>query len=85
MDIRAVIMAGGVGTRFWPLSRNEKPKQFLDILNDGTTLIQDTVNRFNGLCPRENIYVVTSEDHRNLVIDQVDIQGKQQPPKPPLF
>ena len=68
-----VIMAGGIGTRFWPLSRDEKPKQFLDILNDGTTLIQDTVKRFEGLCPRENIYVVTSDDHRDLVLEQVDI------------
>lgn len=68
-----VIMAGGIGTRFWPLSRDKKPKQFLDVLNDGTTLIQDTVSRFDGLCPKENIYVVTSENHRNLVIEQVDI------------
>ena len=68
-----VIMAGGIGTRFWPLSRDGKPKQFLDILNRGTTLIQDTVSRFEGLCPKENIYVVTSEDHREMVSEQVDI------------
>ncbi len=68
-----VIMAGGIGTRFWPLSRDEKPKQFLDILNRGTTLIQDTVSRFEGLCPKENIYVVTSEDHREIVREQIDI------------
>jgi len=68
-----VIMAGGIGTRFWPLSRNEKPKQFLDILNDGTSLLQDTVSRFDGLCPKENILIVTSETHKTLVKEQVDI------------
>lgn len=68
-----VIMAGGVGTRFWPLSRDVKPKQFLDILNRGTTLLQDTINRFEGLCPRENIYIVTNESYRKLVLEQVDI------------
>lgn len=75
-DRYIVIMAGGIGTRFWPLSRNKKPKQFLDILNDGTTLIQDTVSRFDGLCPRENIFVVTSKDHSDLVLDQVDIPSE---------
>ncbi|MEA1885784.1 MAG: mannose-1-phosphate guanylyltransferase [Bacteroidota bacterium] len=68
-----VIMAGGAGTRFWPLSRDVKPKQFLDILNTGTTLLQDTVKRFVGLCPRENIMVVTNESYRKLVLEQVDI------------
>lgn len=68
-----VIMAGGVGTRFWPFSRDLKPKQFLDILNTGSTLLQDTVNRFEGLCPRENIIIVTNENHRELVSEQVDI------------
>ncbi len=68
-----VIMAGGIGTRFWPLSRDRKPKQFLDILKKGTSLLQDTVNRFEGLCPKENIYVVTNENHRDMVLSQVDI------------
>ncbi|MFO7851349.1 MAG: mannose-1-phosphate guanylyltransferase [Bacteroidota bacterium] len=68
-----VIMAGGAGTRFWPMSRDVKPKQFLDILNTGSTLLQDTVKRFEGLCPRENIMVVTNESYRDLVLDQVDI------------
>lgn len=68
-----VIMAGGAGTRFWPMSRDVKPKQFLDILNTGRTLLQDTVKRFEGLCPRENIMVVTNEGYRDLVLDQVDI------------
>ncbi|MBS0011980.1 MAG: NTP transferase domain-containing protein [Bacteroidales bacterium] len=68
-----VIMAGGAGTRFWPLSRDAKPKQFLDILNTGTTLLQDTIMRFRDLCPRENIFVVTNESYRELVMEQVDI------------
>ncbi len=68
-----VIMAGGAGTRFWPLSRDVKPKQFLDIINNGSTLLQETVNRFEGLCPRENIIVVTNSSYRDLVFDQVDI------------
>jgi len=66
-------MAGGAGTRFWPLSRDVKPKQFLDILGTGTTLLQDTVNRFEGLCPRENIMIVTNENYSDLVKEQVDI------------
>jgi len=69
-----VIMAGGIGTRFWPLSRDDKPKQFLDILNRGTTLIQDTYNRFKGLCPDDNILVVTSDEHKELVIEQLGIR-----------
>lgn len=68
-----VIMAGGAGTRFWPLSRDVKPKQFLDILNTGSSLLQSTVKRFEGLCPRENIMVVTNESYRDIVSEQVDI------------
>ena len=55
-----LIMAGGVGSRFWPLSRMEKPKQFLDILGKGETLIQQTFRRFKCICPEENIFVVTN-------------------------
>ncbi len=68
-----LIMAGGVGSRFWPLSRIEKPKQFLDILGSGETLIQQTFRRFKSVCPEENIYVVTSYDHKELVINQLGI------------
>ncbi len=57
-----VIMAGGVGSRFWPVSRNSKPKQFLDILGVGKTFIQQTFNRFAKIIPVENILVVTSEN-----------------------
>jgi mannose-1-phosphate guanylyltransferase len=68
-----IIMAGGVGSRFWPLSRREKPKQFIDILGTGETLIQQTFKRFISSCPRENIFVVTSEEHENMVKSQIDI------------
>jgi mannose-1-phosphate guanylyltransferase len=66
-----VIMAGGVGSRFWPLSRKEKPKQFLDILGIGRTLIQQTFDRFIDICPPENFMVVTSEEYVGLVKDQL--------------
>jgi len=68
-----IIMAGGVGSRFWPLSRRKKPKQFLDILGTGETLIQQTFRRFKSACPKENIFVVTSAEHKDLVVEQLDI------------
>ncbi len=61
------IMAGGIGTRFWPKSRTGFPKQFLDILGTGKTLIQATLERYNKIVPIENIYVVTSEDYVDIV------------------
>jgi len=74
MDNRyVIIMAGGVGSRFWPLSRRKKPKQFLDILGTGETLIQQTFRRFKSICPEENIFVVTSDEHKNLVTEQLGI------------
>lgn len=66
-----IIMAGGVGTRFWPMSTTAHPKQFLDILGTGRTLIQQTFDRFKDLCPPENIYVVTSDIYESLVADQL--------------
>lgn len=65
------IMAGGIGSRFWPQSRTAKPKQFLDILNTGKTLIQVTYDRFLKIIPKENIYVVVNEDYENLVKEQL--------------
>jgi mannose-1-phosphate guanylyltransferase len=70
-----LIMAGGIGSRFWPLSRKEKPKQFLDILGTGETLIQITYRRFKGICPEGHIYIVTSEDSRETVTEQLDIDS----------
>lgn len=64
-------MAGGAGTRFWPLSTEEKPKQFLDILGTGKTFIQMTVDRFEKIIPAENIYIITNEKYKALVQSQL--------------
>lgn len=66
-----VIMAGGIGSRFWPYSRNNYPKQFLDVLNTGQSLLQMTVARFKSICPPENIYIVTNKDYEGLVAAQL--------------
>ena len=66
-----VILAGGAGSRFWPISSEELPKQFLDILGCGRTLIQLTLERFNALIPKENVWVVTAEKYREIVMEQL--------------
>lgn len=66
-----VIMAGGIGSRFWPHSRANKPKQFLDVLGTGRSLIQMTYDRFLNVCPSENIYVITNKDYYDLVKEQL--------------
>ena len=66
-----VIMAGGIGSRFWPMSRTNFPKQVLDILSTGRTLIQSTYDRFAAFIPAENIYVVTSNEYINIVKSQL--------------
>ena len=65
------IMAGGIGSRFWPVSRVGYPKQFLDILGTGRTLIQQTYDRFAQLVPSENIYVVTAEEYIGITKEQL--------------
>lgn len=65
------ILAGGIGSRFWPVSRTECPKQFLDILNVGKTLIQSTYERFADFIPAKNIYVITSHQYKDLVQEQL--------------
>ena len=65
-------MAGGIGSRFWPQSRVDKPKQFLDVLNTGKTLIQSTFERFERFVPVENIFVVSTTEYFGLVNDQLD-------------
>ena len=65
-----VIMAGGIGSRFWPLSTPEYPKQFIDILGCGRTLIQLTIDRFQGICPNENFWIVTNEKYVDIVKEQ---------------
>jgi len=67
----AAIMAGGIGSRFWPVSRANYPKQFLDILNTGRTLIQATYDRFAKFIPAENIFIVTLEQYKALVKEQL--------------
>lgn len=66
-----VIMAGGVGSRFWPESRNSRPKQFLDFFGTGQSLIQMTVNRFRELVPVENILIVTNVLYRDTILEQL--------------
>jgi mannose-1-phosphate guanylyltransferase len=65
------IMAGGIGSRFWPMSRTGLPKQFLDILGTGKTLIQQTFERYSKLVPPENMYVVTSHEYEAIVKKQL--------------
>lgn len=65
------IMAGGIGSRFWPMSRTDYPKQFLDILNTGRTLIQATFDRFTLFIPKEQIYIVTTEQYKHIVGEQL--------------
>ncbi|MFN8299965.1 MAG: mannose-1-phosphate guanylyltransferase [Chitinophagales bacterium] len=70
-NVYVAIMAGGIGSRFWPESRTARPKQFLDILNTGKTLIQLTFERFLKLVPKEHIYVVTNTEYEALVKEQL--------------
>lgn len=71
MRIVAVIMAGGRGERFWPRSRKNMPKQFLNLTSDGKTMIQHTVERIQGLIDNEDIFIVTNKDYKNLVCEQL--------------
>lgn len=66
-----LIMAGGVGSRFWPKSRNNFPKQFIDILGIGKSLLQLTYNRFMRLCPVENIFIVTNNQYESIILEQL--------------
>jgi mannose-1-phosphate guanylyltransferase len=67
----AVIMAGGIGSRFWPLSRTKYPKQFLDILGVGKTLLQQTFERFKEIIPAENMYIVSNAEYREIIAGQL--------------
>lgn len=73
----AILMAGGVGSRFWPVSTSEFPKQFHDMLGTGETLIQKTFSRLSKLIPAENIFILTNEKYNSLVLDQLP-QVKQE-------
>ena len=71
MSQHLVIMAGGVGSRFWPMSTPQRPKQFIDVMGCGRTLLQLTIDRFRGICQPENIWVVTSAAYADLVREQL--------------
>ena len=71
METHIVIMAGGVGSRFWPMSTPDYPKQFIDIMGCGKSLIQLTAERFSSLCDSKNIWVVTSEKYKEIVKQQL--------------
>lgn len=66
-----VIMAGGIGSRFWPMSTPQCPKQFLDITGSGKTMIQQTFERYAGIIDIEHLWVVTSKDYKDLVLEQL--------------
>jgi len=73
-----VIMAGGIGSRFWPLSKTSRPKQFLDILGTGKTLLQQTFERFVSICPGDHIFIVTNKEYAAMVREQLpDIDDRQ--------
>lgn len=71
-------MAGGAGTRFWPQSKSNKPKQFLDILETGKSLIQDTVQRFASFLPLEQIYIITNQQYKDLCLEQLPELASEQ-------
>ena len=70
-NLHVVIMAGGTGTRFWPYSRNTKPKQFIDALGTGRSLLQMTYDRFSSTVPNENIWIVSNEIYSDLLAEQL--------------
>lgn len=70
-------MAGGIGSRFWPMSKESYPKQFLDVLGTGESLIQMTYNRLLKVVPKSQIFVVTNKNYKTLVLDQLDISQDQ--------
>ncbi len=73
-----VIMAGGIGSRFWPYSRNHRPKQFLDFLGTGRSLLQMTVDRFRSIVPIENMLIVTNVSYKDIILHQIpDLQPEQ--------
>ena len=66
-----IIMCGGVGSRFWPFSKSEMPKQFIDFFGTGRSLLQDTVARLDGIVPMRNILLMTNESYEPLVREQL--------------
>ncbi|WP_293871957.1 mannose-1-phosphate guanylyltransferase [Flavobacterium sp.] len=74
----AILMAGGVGSRFWPVSTTDLPKQFHDMLGSGDTLIQKTFSRLSKIIPTENILILTNERYNNLVLEQLPMVKQEQ-------
>ena len=74
----AIVMAGGVGSRFWPVSTTEFPKQFHDMLGTGETLIQKTFSRLSQLIPKENILILTNELYNDLILEQLPMVSQEQ-------
>ena len=74
----AIIMAGGVGSRFWPVSTESFPKQFHDMLGTGDTLIQKTFKRLSKVIPKENIYILTNQQYNSLVLEQLPEISEEQ-------
>lgn len=74
----AILMAGGIGSRFWPVSTKEMPKQFHDMLGTGDTLIQKTFKRLSKLIPTENILILTNESYNELVLEQLPMVKQEQ-------
>lgn len=70
-DIHIIIMAGDVGSRFWPMSTPDYPKQFIDVMGVGRSLIQFTVDRLKPICPVENMCVVTNEKYISIAKEQI--------------
>ncbi len=81
----AIVMAGGIGSRFWPSSKANNPKQFIDILGIGESLFQTTFKRLSGLIPEENIYILTNERYVEMVKEQIpDLKEEQIVPEPEM-
>ena len=66
-----VIMAGGIGSRFWPLSKVKRPKQFLDILGTGRTLLQQTFDRFKQIMPADHVFIVSNLEYKEIIVEQL--------------
>ncbi len=79
-----IIMAGGIGTRFWPISKKSFPKQFMDILGTGQSLITQTYTRFSHFIPKENIYIVANADYSNLIKEHIPEITDEQILKEPM-
>ena len=73
----AVILAGGVGSRFWPMSTSKMPKQFLDILGTGESLLQQTFRRLSKICPNSQIFILTNDDYKEICLNQISDLKKE--------